>query len=104
MAKRTKKSAQIERHEVSGPVVYSNQFGIGYSDTEVVIDFGFSTPSYFEPHDEEDIQVARIVLSWEVAAGVGETLKKVLDKHKKALELKRKPKVKAKDVQVNNGS
>lgn len=94
MAKRPKKSVQSERHEVSVPVVYSNQFGVGCSDTEVVLDFGFSTPSYFEPHDEEEMQIARIVLPWEVAETLWETLKKVLDKHEKPVKPKRKAKSK----------
>ena len=90
MAKKTKKSAQIERHEVPVPTIYSNAVGIGYLDTEVVINFGFSTPSYFEPHDDEDVPVTRIVLSWEIAELLLENLKDVLEEHKKPQKPKRK--------------
>jgi hypothetical protein len=93
MAKRTKKNVQIEQSEV--PSMYSNTFGIGHSDTEVAINFGLSTPSYFEPHDDEDVPVARIFLSWEVAENLLETLKDVLDKHKKPPKPKRKTKSKS---------
>jgi len=94
MAKRTKKDTQIEHREVSVPSMYSNTFGIGHSDTEVAINFGLSTPSYFEPHDDEDVPVARIFLSWEVAENLLETLKDVLDKHRKPPKPKRKTKIK----------
>ncbi len=94
MAKKTKKSMQIERHEVPLQGVYSNEFGIGYSDTEVVINFGLNVHSYFEPHDDESFPVARVFLSWEVAEGLLETLKHVCDEHKKTLKPKRKAKSK----------
>lgn len=92
MAKKTKESKQIERREVSMQGAYSNTFGIGYSDTEVALNFGLSTPSYFEPHDDEDIPIARIFLSWEVAESLLRTLKDVCEEHKKP----QKPKQKAK--------
>jgi hypothetical protein len=83
MAKKTEKKLEFEHREGSVPAIYSNTFGIGHSDTEVVINFGFSTPTYFEPHDDKDVPVARIALSWEVAENLFETLKEVLDDHKK---------------------
>jgi len=83
MAKRTKRNVQIEHPEMLVPSIYSNTFGIGHSDTEVAINFGLSTPTYFEPHNDEDVPVARIFLSWEAAENLLETLKDVLDKHKK---------------------
>jgi len=95
MARKTKKSVQTERHEVSVPTIYSNEVGIGYVDTEVVINFGFSTPSYFEPHDNEDIPVVRIVLSWEIAQVLMETLKDIIYEHKKPKKAKRKVKSKS---------
>ena len=83
MAKKTKKSLEFGYHKVP-PVlgIYSNALGVAYSDTEVVINFGLSTLSYFEPHDNEDIPIARIVLSWEAAEALLETLKDVCEKHK----------------------
>jgi|GEM_PF-6122201 hypothetical protein len=90
MAKRTKKNVQIEHPEVLVPSIYSNIFGIGYSDTEVAINFGLSTPSYFEPHEDKDVPVARIFLSWEVAENLLNTLKAVIDEHKKPQKPKRK--------------
>ncbi len=83
MAKKTKKSEQIERHEMPVQGVYSNEVGIGYSDTDVVINFGFSTPSYFEPHDDEEVPVARVILSWETADILLKALKRVCDEHKR---------------------
>ena len=94
MAKRIKKNVQIEHPEVSVPSIYSNTLGIGHSDTEVAINFGLSTLSYFEPHDDEDVPVARIFLSWEVAENLLETLKSVCDEHKKPQKPKRKAKSK----------
>jgi hypothetical protein len=91
MAKKTEKKLEFEHREVSLPSIYSNTFGIGSSDAEVVINFGLSIPSYFEPHDEEDVPVAHIVLSWEVTETLFNILKEVLDDHKKP---KRKPKSK----------
>ncbi len=84
MAKKTKKSSAFEHKQVSMLGVYSNTLGIGYSDTEVVLNFGLSTPSYIEPHEDEDIPVARIVLSWEVAKELLESLEGIVaEKHKK---------------------
>ncbi len=95
MVKKTKKGVQIERREV--PIgVYSNALGVGYSDTEVVLNFGLSTLSYFEPHDDENVPVARIVLSWETAEGLLETLKDVCEKHKRPTKTKAKSKGKGK--------
>jgi len=99
MAKKTKKKLEFEHREVSVPSMYSNTFGIGYSDTEVAINFGLSTPTYFEPHDDEDVPVARIFLSWEVAENLVETLKSVCDQHKKP----HKPRRKAKSKVVKEG-
>jgi hypothetical protein len=90
MAKKTKKSLEIEHREVPVQAIYSNQFGVGYHDTEVSLDFGFITPSYFEPHHDVDTQVARIVLPWEIAESLLETLKEVIDEHKKPQKPKRR--------------
>lgn len=90
MAKKTKESLEVERPEISVPSIYSNTFGIGFSDTEVAINFGLSTPSYFEPHADEDVPVARIFLSWETAENLAETLKSTCDEHKKPEKPKRK--------------
>ena len=94
MVKETKKKLEFEHHEVSVPSMYSNTFGIGYSDTEVAINFGLSTPTYFEPHDDEDVLVARIFLSWEVADNLLEHLKSVCDEHKRPVKTKTKAKSK----------
>jgi len=94
MAKKIEKSVQTERNEVSAPTIYSNTFGIGHGDTEVVINFGFSTLSYFEPHDDEDVPVARIVLSWEIAESLTDTLKDTINKHKNPPKTKQKVKSK----------
>ena len=96
MVKKTKKSEQIERHEVPMQGVYSNEVGIGYSDTDVVINFGFSTPSYFEPHDEEEVPVARVILSWETADVLLKALKHVWDDHRRPTKTKVGGKVKGK--------
>lgn len=96
MVKKEKKNLEAGYGKLSVPVIYSNTLGIGYLDTEVVLNFGFSTPSYFEPHDDEDVPVARIVLSWEIAESLFETLKEVLDEYKKSQKPKRKAKSKAK--------
>jgi hypothetical protein len=90
MAKKVKKSAEVEHGAASVPSIYSNTFGIGHSDTEVAINFGLSTPSYFEPHNDEDVPVARIFLPWEAAENLLETLKEVIDEHKKPQKPKRK--------------
>lgn len=96
MAKETKKSLEFEYHKMPVPGIYSNAVGIGYSDNEVVINFGLATPSYFEPHDDEEVPVARIVLHWEAAEDLLETLKKVCEEHKKPRKPKRKTKSKGK--------
>lgn len=94
MAKKIKKSLEVEHHEVQIQTIYANTLGIGYSDTEIIINFGLSTPNYFEPHDDEDIPVARIVLSWERAEDLLESLKEVIDEHKEPLKPKRTAKTK----------
>lgn len=96
MAKKTKKSEQIERHETPMQGIYSNEVGIGYSDSDVVINFGFSTPSYFEPHNDEEAPVARVILSWETADVLLEGLKRVCDEHKSPTKTKAKSKSKGK--------
>ena len=92
MAKKTKRSLELEYHKMPVPGMYSNAVGIGYSETEVVINFGLSTPSYFEPHDDEDVPVARIVMPWEAAEILLEALKEVCEEHKKPQKPKRKTK------------
>lgn len=96
MAKKAKKSEQIERYEVPMQGVYSNEVGIGYSDTDVVINFGFATPSYFAPHDDEEIPVARVILSWEMADVLLEALKHVCDEYKRTTKTEAKSKGKVK--------
>ena len=49
----------------------------------VAINFGLSNPSYFEPHDDEDVPVARIFLPWEMAEELLKVLRKVISDHKK---------------------
>jgi hypothetical protein len=95
MAKKTKRNSQSDHQKMLVPQIYSNSIGIGYSDTEVVINFGFSTPSYLEPHNDEDIPAARIVLSWDVAEELSETVKEVVHAHKKPQKTERKGKSKA---------
>jgi len=95
MTQKNKKSLPSEHEKISMPIIYSNTFGIGYFDTEVVLNFGFSTQSYFEPHDEEDVPVARVVLSWEIAESLLNSLKEILDEYKKAQKTERKAKDKA---------
>lgn len=95
MAKKTKKNTEIEHYRVPIKGIYSNTVGIGYTDTEVVMNFGLSTSSYFEPHDDEDFPVARIVLSWETIEDLLEALKNVYDEHKKPQKPKRKAKSKS---------
>lgn len=94
MAKKAKKSLEVEHHEAPIQTIYSNALGIGYSDTEVVINFGLSTPGYFEPHDDENIPVARIVLSWERTEDLSESLKEIIDEHKESQKPKRTTKTK----------
>jgi hypothetical protein len=94
MAKKTKKSSEFDYQKMPVPQIYSNSLGIGHSDTEVVINFGFSTPTYFEPHDDEDIPVARVVLSWEVAEDLLTVVRAVLKEHKKPQRIKRNVKSK----------
>lgn len=96
MANKIKKSLESKRHEVPIQGVYSNELGIGYSDTEVVINFGFSTPSYFEPHKNEEVPVTRVILSWEMAGVLLETLGGIFDKRKKTAKTKTKVKSKSK--------
>jgi hypothetical protein len=93
--KKTKKSLESDQHGVSVPTIYSNVVGIGYGDTDVVINFGFSTPSYFEPNDDEDTLVARIVLSWKIADNLSASLQDIISDHKKEQEPKRKAKRKS---------
>jgi len=90
MAKKTKRALEVEHHKISVPGIYSNAIGIGYSDNEVVVNFGLATPSYFEPHDDENVPVARIVLPWETAEDLLQTLKDVCEEHKKPRKPKRK--------------
>ena len=98
MAQKNKKSLASEHDKIPIPTIYSNTLGIGYSDTEVVINFGFSTPSYFEPNDEEDVPVARIVLSWEVANVLLENLQEVVNKYKASQKPRRKGRSKSEGV------
>ena len=96
MAKKTKKSSEFEHKQAPMLGVYSNTVGIGYSDTEVVLNFGLSTPSYLEPHEDEDIPVARIVLSWEGAKELLESLGGIAaEKSKKPQKRKQKAKSKS---------
>ena len=95
MTKKKEKGWESKHNEVTTPTVYSNSLGIGYSDAEVVINFGLSTPTYFEPHEDEDVPVARIVLSWEGVETLLDALKEVLDEHKKPKKTNRKVKSKS---------
>lgn len=100
MAKKKKEKENLGSRYNKAPVqsIYSNTLGIGYSDTEVVINFGFSTPSYFEPNDDEDVPVARIVLSWEVANVLLESLQEVVNKYKASQKPRRKGRSKGEGV------
>lgn len=89
MAKQGKKISKVDYDKATMQGFYSNTFGIGYTDTEVALNFGLSTPTYFEPHDDEEIPIARVFLSWAIAEGLLESLKDVVDKHKKSLKTKR---------------
>ena len=95
MAKRTKKNVQIEHNEVSVPVIYANDIGIAFSDTEVIISFGTSAPSYFEPHDVTETPGARIALLWETAEGLMELLQKAVSRHRKSKKTAKGQKVKS---------
>lgn len=92
MAKKTKKSLETEHNEVSVPVIYANDIGIAFSDTEVIISFGTSAPSYFEPHDVTETPGARIALLWETAEGLMELLQKAVSRHRKKQKKQRKAK------------
>ena len=96
MAKKDKKNLGLENREVPVETVYSNEFGIGYSDNEVVLNFSFSTPSYLEPHNDVEVPVARVILPWKATEVLMETLKDICDEHKKSAKPKRKTKVKSK--------
>lgn len=96
MASKTKKSMWFERYSIPATTaIYSNTLGVGSTDNEVVINFGFLTPSYFEPHDDEDIPVARIVLSWELARDLLDTLSPIVKNYEKKQNTKERKRTKS---------
>jgi hypothetical protein len=92
VARKTKKELEFKENRGLIPPVYSNIVGMVAGKTLLLLDFGLVAPSYFEPYDMEDSQVARILLPWDAAENLLELLQDTISDHKK----KQKPKREAK--------
>jgi len=94
MAKKKKEDIKIK--EIRAPIppvspLFSN-LAVVFSHEEVVmLDFGFISPSYAQPHNVEDYQLARICLPWDTAEFLSESLRDAVSGHKKEQESKRRP-------------
>jgi len=97
MAKKKTEETEIKEIETPSSAItasLSNVVAV-YSHTGwVMIDFGFFSPSYCEPHDLEDRQIARICLPWNAAKYLVEFLDDAIAEHDKSRKLKRKIKSK----------
>jgi methylglyoxal synthase len=95
-----KKEEDIKIKEIRAPIspvspLFSN-IAVVFSHEEVVmLDFGFISPSYAQPHNIEDSQLARICLPWDTAEFLSESLKDVISDHKKEQESRRRRRTKS---------
>lgn len=96
MAKKSKKSIEIEQNKTQVSPLLSNIFAVFSHEHIVMLDFGFNAPSYFEPNKMQDTQIARICLSWELAQKLSDVLQNTILEHKKERKTERKVKSKAK--------
>ncbi|MFH0846536.1 MAG: hypothetical protein V1894_00555 [Chloroflexota bacterium] len=84
MAKKKKK----EIEEIKGPLtpvspLFSNVVAMFSTPYIVMLDFGLVAPSYRQPYDVEDSQIARICLEWDSAETLSEALSKAISNRKK---------------------
>ena len=86
MTKQSKKSGKIERNTSKIIPLISNMYAVFSHRDVIMLDFGFVAPSYDEPHDVEDTQIARVCLTWETAEGVLKLLQDAIIEHKKEKE------------------
>ena len=89
-----KKKEEIEIKEIKAPTppvspLFSNFVWVISHPDIVLLDFGFLAPSYTEPYGIEDMQIARICVSWDAAEQLLDELKEIVSKRKK--ELKKQP-------------
>lgn len=94
-----KKEEKIEIRELKAPPppvlpIFSNVSLVNAHPDFAVIDFGLLAPSYQEPYDLEDSQIARICLSWDAAKVLVESLGEAISELKKEQKAKRKSKSK----------
>lgn len=86
MAKKEEKKQELAH--IKAPIsalspVYTNVIALFSHEEVVMLDFGMCAPSYCEPHEMEDAQLARVILSWEGAEGLFGMLKSAISAHKK---------------------
>jgi hypothetical protein len=92
MARKSKKSIEIEQNKTQVLPLLSDIFAVFSEKNIVMIDFGFTAPSYFEPHKMQDTQIARICLSWELAQKLSDVLQNTILEHKEEQKVKSKAK------------
>lgn len=56
--------------------VFANIFNLHPHEDYVLVDFGFVGPSYVEPYPLQDIQVSRIILTWDIAKQFADSVTK----------------------------
>ena len=81
-----KKREEPEIKEIKAPIpslspIFSNFAMVSPSTDMLMVDFAFVAPSYTAPYDLEDNHVARILLSWDAAQILSESLNKTLTEH-----------------------
>ena len=94
-----KKKEEIEIEEIKAPIsslspLFSNITAVFTNPDMVMLDFGFVGPSYREPYDIEDSQVARICIPWDSAEILLKTLSDATSAYKKEQESKQRTKKK----------
>lgn len=95
MVKKKKEEVKIE--EIKAPIpplspLFSNVVAIFPHSDIVMLDFGFAAPSYREPYNIEDSQIARVCLPWNSAEALLDNLSDAISDYKKAQESKRRTK------------
>jgi len=92
-----KKKEEIEIEEIKAPIpplspLFSNVVAIFAHSDMVMLDFGFVAPSYREPYNVEDSQIARVCLPWDSAEVFLNNLSDAVSNYKKKQESKRRTK------------
>lgn len=86
MVKKKEKKEEIK--EIGAPIppvspLFSNVVSITPHRDMVMLDFGFTGPSYLEPHGFEDNHISRVCLGWDAVEGLVTYLNDAMAERKK---------------------